>query len=222
MKTRDRHKSLGNENDYKYWRNKVNKLIKEGKKNQYQNFIENNKNKPSSIYKLFQEVSAGKGCRKQSKISSVKNNGIHIEDPTEIANTFNNFFVNFATKLKEPVMNSSHYKLRDFCNSKLSESTKFNINNIEKYKVLKHLSTMDLSKATDTDSIGSRLLKLAAPYIADDITYICNHSINLPSPGNGKKLRFHHCTKMAPMMMLIITAPYQFYLYCLRSFKTGA
>ena len=87
MKTRDRHKSLGNENDYKYWRNKVNKLIKEGKKNQYQNFIENSKNKPSSIYKLFQEVGAGKGCKKQSNISYVKNNGIHIEDPTEIANS---------------------------------------------------------------------------------------------------------------------------------------
>lgn len=36
----------------------------------------------------------------------------------------------------------------------------------------------DSSKATGTDSIGPRLLKLAAPYIADDITFICNHSIN--------------------------------------------
>ena len=37
---------------------------------------------------------------------------------------------------------------------------------------------MDVSKATGTDSIGPRLLQLAAPYIADDITFICNHSIN--------------------------------------------
>ena len=37
---------------------------------------------------------------------------------------------------------------------------------------------MDTSKATGTDNVGPRLLKLAAPYISDDITYICNQSIN--------------------------------------------
>ena len=96
-------------------------------------------------------------------------------------------------------MNSSHYKLRDFCNSKLSENTKFNINNIEKYKVLKHLSTMDSSKATGTDSIGSRLLKLAAPYIADDITYICNHSMNKSAfPRKWKEAKVSPLHKNSP------------------------
>lgn len=87
------------------------KLIKETKKLQYQTCIENNKNKPVSIYKLFQEVGTGKGCRKPSSISSVSNNGSHTEDPTEIADTFNTFFVNVATKIKEPVINSNHEKL---------------------------------------------------------------------------------------------------------------
>ena len=178
MKTRDRHKSLQNENEYKWWRNKVNKLIKESKKNQYQTYIEKNKDKPGSIYKIFQDVSAGKGSKKPTDISSVKNNGKHIEDPTEIANTFNNFFVNIASKIKEPVSPSNHDKLREFCNSRLPENTQFSISNIEKDKVLKYLSTMDSCKATGTDSIGPRLLRFAAPYIADDITYICNQSIN--------------------------------------------
>ena len=31
IKTRDRHKSLGNENEYKYWRNKVTNMIKKAK-----------------------------------------------------------------------------------------------------------------------------------------------------------------------------------------------
>ena len=138
MKTRDRHKSLGNDKEYKWWRNKVNKLIKESKKNQYQSFIENNKNKPGSIYKLFQDIGAGKGCRKPSNISSVEDNGIHIEDPTEIANTFNKFFVNIAAKIKEPVSFSNHEKLKDFCNSKLPENIQFSITNIEKDKVLRY------------------------------------------------------------------------------------
>ena len=34
-----------------------------------------------------------------------------------------------------------------------------------------------MSKATSTDIIGPCLLKLAAPYIVDEICFICNHSI---------------------------------------------
>ena len=95
-----------------------------------------------------------------------------------MANTFNSFFANIAAKVKGPVTHSNHSKLKDFCDSRLPDNIKFNISNIEKDKVLKYLSIMDSCKATGTDNIGPRLLKFAAPYIADDISYICNHSIN--------------------------------------------
>ena len=199
MKKRDRHKSLRNDYNYKWWRNKVNKLIKESKKNRYQTYIENNKDKPGSIYKLFQDVGAGKRCRKQLNISSVNNNGIQTGNPTEIANIFNNFFVNIASKIKEPVEPSNHDKLKEFCNSKLPENTKFSLHQLEKDKVLKYLSTMDSSKATGSDNIGPRLLKFAAPYIADDITFICNHSISTSSfPQKWKEAKVSPLHKNGP------------------------
>ena len=43
---------------------------------------------------------------------------------------------------------------------------------------MKFFASMDTSKATGTDMIGPRLLKHAAPFIADEVTFICNHSIN--------------------------------------------
>ena len=43
---------------------------------------------------------------------------------------------------------------------------------------MKYLSNVDVSKATGTDNIGTRLLKLAATHIAEDITFICNSSID--------------------------------------------
>ena len=70
------------------------------------------------------------------------------------------------------------WKLKDFCDSRLPDNIKFSISNIEKDQVLKYLSTMDSCKATGTDNIGPRLLKFEASYIAGDISYICNHSIN--------------------------------------------
>ena len=65
------------------------------------------------------------------------------------------------------------------CQSKLPADTKFIIPPIRNEFVSKFLSNIDINKATGTDRIGPRLLKLAAPYITNEITYICNHSITM-------------------------------------------
>ena len=199
IKCRDRHKSLGNENDYKIWRNKVIKLIQNSKKVQYQTFIDDNKGNPSSIYKIFREVGAGKGLQKPSTLTSVKVDNNTIEDSSEMANEFNNFFVNIATKLKEPIIHTNHDKLSEFCQERLSPDTKFSIPPISNENVLKFLSTIDINKATGTDMIGPRLLKFAAPFIADEVTYICNHSIsNSIFPSKWKEAKVAPLHKNGP------------------------
>ena len=199
IKCRDRHKSLGNDHDYKAWRNKVTKLIQNAKKAQYQTFIEKNKENPSSIYKIFQEVGAGKGPHKQSTIDSLNSGHTRIEDSLEMANEFNDFFVNIASKLKEPVGKINHDKLKEFCQSKLPSDTKFKIPQVLKENVLKFFSKMDINKATGTDMIGPRLLKLAAPYIADEVTFICNHSIsNSVFPTKWKEAKVTPLHKSGP------------------------
>ena len=201
MKTRDRHKSLGNEMEYKYWRNKVTAMIRQAKQEKYQTYIETNKSKPGSIYKLFQEVGAGKGSRRQSDITSVNTDeNASTEDPSDIANAFNDFFVNVASHLKEPIHPSNHDKLEDFCKSKISENTEFSIPNVEKDKVLKYLLNVDTSKATGTDNFGARLLKLAAPCIVEDITFICNNSISSSCfPDKWKEAKVSPLHKSGPL-----------------------
>ena len=95
-----------------FGKDKAIKMIQKAKRIQYQTFLDNTKNNPSSIYKIFQEVGAGKGLRKQSTIGSVKVGDTFLEDSTSIANEFNDFFVNVASKLKEPVTNTNHTKLK--------------------------------------------------------------------------------------------------------------
>ena len=43
--------------------------------------------------------------------------------------------------------------------------------------IVKSLRKLDVRKSTGTDEIGPRLLKMAGPFIADSLTYICNLSI---------------------------------------------
>ena len=51
----------------------------------------------------------------QPTIRSIQSKDSHTEDPNEIENAFYEiFFVNIASKIKEPVENTSHEKLIEF------------------------------------------------------------------------------------------------------------
>ena len=136
---------------------------------------------------------------RKSNITSVKVGETLCEDSKEIVNEFNNYFVNIASKLKEPIISTNHDKLQEFCQERLPAGIKFNIPLIQREKVLKFLSNTDMSKATGTDMIGPRLLKLAAPYIVDEICFICNHSItNSVFPSKWKDAKVAPLHKSGP------------------------
>lgn len=176
IKTRDRFKSINNQEQYKLWRNKVSKMIKLSKKQQFSDIINENANNPASIWKLFKELGASKR-NSGTSILSLKINDEIIKNSSDIASEFNKFFVSVAVKIKEPIVPSKFEKLKAFCDEKLSENISFSIPTIAHEKVEKYLKNIDITKATGADNIGPRVLKLAAPYISDSLSYICNQSI---------------------------------------------
>lgn len=126
----------------------------------------------------------GAGKRKSDSANNVKSikTGISESDePADIANAFNNFFINIAENIKEPVDPSSHDKLKEYCNEKIPENVVFDMPLITTDKVMKSLKNLDVRKSTGMDEIGPRLLKMASPFIAESLTYICNLSIRSSS-----------------------------------------
>ena len=186
MKTRDRYKSLNNDQEYKVWRNKVKQMKKKSKKMQYRSLIEENNSKSSNIWKIFKELGVTKTKSKcTTNTSSV--DGHEYTDSLEIANEFNNFFT-VASKLKEPNLQPNFKRLDKFCDGRIPKDTEFSIPFLTREIVGKYLKDLDLSKATGTDDIGPRLLKLSASFISESITYICNKSIqNSEFPSKWKE-----------------------------------
>ena len=77
IRTRERYKSINDNEQYKIWRNKVCSMIKQSKKRQYSEILNENANNPASVWKLFKEIGASK--RKDSAdIFSLKINDLKI------------------------------------------------------------------------------------------------------------------------------------------------
>jgi len=178
MKQRDRLKSLGDEENYRKARNNVTELIRNSKKKHFANMIDNSKQNPGNIWKVFKEFGAGKGncSSKNNNIFTIKKNGQYLDDSKDIANEFNSFFISIAENLKEPVEPTSHERLEKFCKEKLANDKFFEIPEITVEKVLKYLKGLDTSKSTGVDNIGPRLLRISAPFISESLAYLCNLS----------------------------------------------
>ena len=153
FKIRDRFKSVNNEEQYKVWRNKVNKMIKISKKSQYSEVINENNNNPASVWKLFKELGASKRNIGNS-ILSLKIGGQIIENPSEVSSEFNTFFVSVASKIKEPVASSNFDRLKMLCDEKLMENTHFSIRVIEHEKVEKYLKLLTLPRLLELTILG--------------------------------------------------------------------
>ena len=178
IKIRDRFKALGNNTHYKIWRNKVVNLIRRSKQSNYENLIEEGSNQPSSIWKIFCELGAGKQkSNSATNFQSVRIGDHETDEPNDIANAFNDYFINIAESIKEPCDPTNHEKLKDYCNNKIPNDIIFEMPLLNTDYIVKSLRKLDVRKSTGTDEIGPRLLKMAGPFIADSLTYICNLSI---------------------------------------------
>ena len=59
-RTRESYKSINDNEQYKFWRNKVCNMIKQSKKQQYSEILNENAKNPASVWKLFKEIGASK------------------------------------------------------------------------------------------------------------------------------------------------------------------
>ena len=101
-------------------------------------------------------------------------NGRKINSPEELAEAFNNYFINIGPSLAHEMAHSS-VSFESFVKPSHSELPEFRtVTNANVQKILEGLS---LAKATGIDNISGKILKVAALAISPSLTYIINHAI---------------------------------------------
>ena len=153
-------KASGKMDEYRILRNRVSMMIDSAKKETYQTKVEEGKDDPSSIWKLFKQFGTSKkGSAKNNNFEFKINNKI-ISNDLDIANVFNDYFVNIPSKLREPIQPSEFTLLKNLVDSKVNDGTNFTIPLVNCSFVNNYLSYMDVTKATGLNSIGPKFLKL--------------------------------------------------------------
>ena len=190
IKQRGYLKKQGKFEDYKNARNEVSSFIQESKRSVYKSKIEEGKDDPKSIWKIFKEFGAnGKKCNENGCLKIKVGEDI-ITNDFDLAEHFNDYFINVAANLKAPIEQNNFDDLRELIRLKIPDNVVFELPEIDENFVFRYLSTLDVSKATGLDGIGPKLLKLSSGIITKSITNIMNKCIiNGKFPNSWKQAK---------------------------------
>ena len=147
-------KKLEDYNQYKSYKNVLNKLLHKAKEHHYKKMFDkplNMKSTWSNIKKLLNNNN------KQHKISSIKSEtGLVLENDSDISNAFNQFFCTIANKIGEDIPNQSD-KHKSYLKNPNVRSIFLYQCNIEEIK--KIIKSLDSQKSVQVNDIPISLLK---------------------------------------------------------------
>ena len=97
-------------NTYKYYRNKINSLIKNAKNNYYQQQLDIHEADPKNTWKTIHEIN-NKTKNNQNSISHIKVQDKVITDDLEKSELFNSFFINIGQTIASKIVgNNNEYE----------------------------------------------------------------------------------------------------------------
>ena len=120
----------------------------------------------------------GKHHKANQYVNELHVDGSVLSEPEEIAEAFNDYFVNIGPNLANecPGQSSTNdTSFLDFCEW---NSEEFSFDKISVQNVALTLKSLKASKATGLDKIPAKILKVAADSIAPSLTFIFNLSLS--------------------------------------------
>ena len=157
---------------YNRFRNSVNRDIKTSKQKYYNSYFENCQNNIKKTWKGINELISSI-AKSPVKVNQIKSNDTLIDDPTMIANSFNNFFVNVGPNLDKEIPKTPISPL-SYLKSRVVEDFVFSLTcNAE---VMMLILKLDDSKS-GPDTVPTNVFKIAAPIIVPHLVSIFNLSL---------------------------------------------
>jgi len=162
-----------NENAYKSYRNLYNTLIRKSKKIHLSDKLYRNRKNPKKTWEIFNEaISKNKS---NPKISEIRNGNSVYNSDVDMAEEFNEFFVNVGQNIANSIK-TSDIKPEDYLTQDPGiPSLKFD--KIGPIFICDILKTLEPKKSKDLDGISSHLIKFLNTTISVPLAHIFNLSL---------------------------------------------
>ena len=174
--------SSNDENDriaFRAQRALVQDIVKNAKQDFYRNKIKSESNQPKKLWNTLRTLGATTSGSKGPVQYNLKIGDQFIQDDASVADIFNEHFCNISKKLTEDMPESaSDTSFYEYYNNLGVARDSFSLSAIERDVVLKHLKSINISKATGLDGIPGRFLRDAAEVVAAPLTHIFNLSLS--------------------------------------------
>ena len=167
MKLRDQLKKDKQFNEYKKQRNVVSQLVKNAKKEHFENMIRE-QNDTAHLWRAMNSITGKSKTNKGSNKSNFTSEEL------------NKYFLSLSDVICPVLSHPSVIKqpisprLEQFCDERLKSSESCVIPEIAVHEVGKYISNLANKKSMGIDKINAFPLKLALPYIVEPLTYLYN------------------------------------------------
>lgn len=153
---------------YKTYRNYLNKLIKKRKNDYYRNQIELNKNNMKKIYNIIKEATY-ENKNKTNNISIVGEDGENFSSDLEIADYFNEYFINVGVEMQ----NKIPFPKQDIDLEPNMAASMF-LNPLTENELVNHISSLKNNCSPGYDGVSSIIIKQTCPEIVSCLLHIFN------------------------------------------------
>ena len=168
--------NIDDERAYKEYRNITEKDIEKFRKKYFQDLLDNRYNSIKNIWKTLNNLCSYNNNKRKSGISHLSTAKGEIRNNLDIAEEFNNYFINIgkdlASAFPDGKLDYENYLKGNFLNSMFV--TPSNIG-----EVTSIILSLNKSSSTGPDEISSKLLRLSANIIAGPLVYVINKSFQL-------------------------------------------
>ena len=169
-----KQRTIETETRYKIYKNKLTNIIRNSKKDYYHKLLEQHKNNIQGTWKILNGI-IKKGNVKPSYPNFVKKDNTIIESANEIANEFNNFFVNVGPNLAGRIEEQRDPEGLDERLIPMNPHSIF-IDAVNEQDILNIVHKFKNKKSTDNTNIDMKIIKEIINPIVTPLTHICNLS----------------------------------------------
>ena len=171
-----RNRCPQSENKYKRYKNRLTSILRVSEKMHYSKLLEQNVNNSKGTWKILNNVlkpNQGPTCTPNEFVSEDKN---IVKGKTNIANGFNNFFVNVGSNLAKNIPCHQEKSFYDFLGNK-NTSSMF-IEPVVQKEILNLTSQCKGKNSKDCNDISMKVIKNVMSSVIEPFTHICNLSFS--------------------------------------------